>query len=252
MQLGISTDTKGFEQTLEGWERDKFPAATAKALNGVAVLVRRADRATMGVSFDRPTPYTMNSAYFKAATRTDLTATVNLKSVASKGVPPSTYLLPQVEGGTRVAKPSEIAFRRKGILPGGMFWVPGSGAKLNRYGNIQPSLITQIMSATGSHWKAGYDANRTDRSIERNKKQIDIFVGRAGKGRNTLGVWQRYKDGEEIKIKPLLIFVDHADYSVRLPFGQIASDVYQVNFARLLTEAMRDMLIISPSLGGGH
>ncbi|WP_263418683.1 hypothetical protein [Terriglobus albidus] len=249
MQLGISADTKGFEQTLEGWERDKFPAATAKALNGVAVLVRRADRATMGVSFDRPTPYTMNSAYFQAATKTNLTATVNLKSVASKGVPPSTYLLPQVEGGSRAAKPSEIAFRRKGILPGGMFWVPGSGAKLNRYGNIQPSLITQIMSATGSHWKAGYDANRTTRSMQRNKKQIDIFVGRPGGGHGPLGVWQRMADGE---LKPLLIFVDHADYKVRLPFGQIAREVYQANFARLLNEAMRDMLILSPSLGGGQ
>lgn len=246
MQLGISADTKGFEKTLENWERQQLPFATARALTQTGQMVKNAVRGTMAVSFDRPTPYTLNSVYLKPATKQNLVAEVNLKNWASKGAPPSQYLLPQVEGGQRAAKASEVAFRRKGILPGGMLWVPGSGAKLNRYGNITPAQIVQIMSATGSNWKAGFDANRTARSVKRNKKQIEIFVGRPGGGRLPLGVWQRTADGD---IKPLLIFVDHANYSVRLPFGKIATEVYNVNFARLFEASLRDALILTPSLG---
>ncbi len=243
MQIGISADTQSFEKTLEGWERDQLPFATARALTQTGQKVKDAIRGTMGIGFDRPTPYTLNSVFLKPATKQNLVAEVNLKNWASKGAPPSQYLLPQVQGGSRAAKSSEIAMRRSGILPGGMLWVPGAGAKLNRYGNIPPSLIVQIMSATKSNWKAGYDANRTERSMKRNKNQIDIFVGKPAGGHLPLGVWQRDSDGD---IKPLLIFVDHANYAVRLPFTQIATEVYSVNFARLFEASLRDALILSP------
>ncbi len=37
--------------------------------------------------------------------------------------------------------------RQAGVLPGGMFWVPGSAAKMDRYGNISTGQIVQIVSA---------------------------------------------------------------------------------------------------------
>ncbi len=243
MQLGISADTKDFEKTLQGWERDQLPFATARALTQTGQLVKNAVRGTMGISFDRPTPYTLNSVYLKPATKTNLVAEVNLKNWASKGAPPSRYLQPQVQGGGRPPKYSEIAFQKKGILPGGMLWVPGKGAKLNQYGNIMPSLIVQIMSATGSHWKAGYTANVAKHAEKRiNKTTLDIFVSERG-GHLPFGVYQRMANGD---IKPLLIFVEQVHYSVRLPFKQIATNVYNVNFARLFEASLRDALILAP------
>lgn len=238
-------DTRGFERTLQGWEKQQLPFATARALTTVATqYIKPAMRASMERFFDEPTPYALNSLSVTPATKARLYSVVQFKSTASKGTAPSIFMQPQVIGGSRALKRSEQAMQRAGVMPRGMLYVPGSGAKLNRYGNIQPSLLTQILSATKAFGEVGYLANRTTRSKGRNKKAIEIFVGRPGGGSLPLGVYQRTAHG----VKPLLVFVSHANYKARLPFGQIARDVYEADFPAIFDKCLRDALILQPFL----
>jgi hypothetical protein len=245
MKMNAAMDTSMLESTLQGWEKTQLPFATAKALTQTGQKVKAAITASIQRSFDRPTPYTMNSVYLKPATKNSLVAEVELKNWASKGAPPSVYLAPQVFGGDRQPKNSEKIMRRAGVLPAGMFWVPGSGATFNRYGNMSVGQIVQVISALKSFPETGYLANRSNRQGARgNKNAGNIFVGKPAGGYLPLGVYMRTKSG----LKPLMIFVNTPHYSKLLPFYETAHVVYSTNFQELFNQALRDALILSPYL----
>lgn len=243
MKINAPMDTSGLERTLQGWEKSQLPFATAKALTQTGQKVKAGIAAAIQRSFDRPTPYTLNSVYLKPAAKNNLVAEVQLKNWASKGAPPSIYLAPQVYGGDRQPKNSEKIMRRAGVLPGGMFWVPGSGATMNRYGNMSVGQIVQVISALKAFPETGYLANRSSRRGARvNKNSGNIFVGKPAGGYLPLGVYMRTKSG----LKPLMIFVNTPHYSKLLPFYETAHDVYVANFQLLFNQALRDALILTP------
>jgi hypothetical protein len=246
MRVNAPMDTTGLEKTLNGWEKSQLPFATAKALTLTGQKVKAGITSAIQRSFDRPTPYTLNSVYLKPATKTNLVAEVELKNWASKGAPPSIYIAPQVFGGQRQAKNSEKIMRRAGVLPGGMFWVPGSGATMDRFGNMSRGQIVQIVSALKAFPETGYLANRSSRMGARtNKNSGNIFVGKPAGGYLPLGVYMRTKSG----LKPLMIFVNTPHYSKLLPFYETAREVYGANFQSIFNQALRDALILSPYLG---
>ena len=245
MKIGIAVDTSQFESTLKGWELNQLPFATAKALTATGQKVKAAITASIKTSFDRPTPYTVNSVFLKPATKTDLVAEVNLKNWASKGTPPSVFLAPQVYGGARQAKASEILLRRKNILPGGMFWVPGSGAKMDSFGNMNRGQIVQVISALQANSAAGYTANKSYRiGARRNLNTDGYFVGKPANGLLPLGVYLRTKTG----LLPIMIFVNSTHYHPQLPFFDVANRVYAANFQTEFNNALRDALVLSPFL----
>jgi hypothetical protein len=246
MKLLYDMDTRGFESTLQGWEKQQLPFATALALTRTAQKVKNAIRASMSVGFNAPTQFTLNATFVKPATKTNLGAEVSLKDYGSGGAPPSVWLAPEVYGGDRAAKRSEVLLRQKGVLPGGMFWTPGSGAQLDQYGNMSRSQVVQILSAVKAFGTAGFMANRSTRKGARfNKATAQIFVGKPAGGRLPLGIYQRTDTG----LKPLMIFVAQPHYQVRLPFADISHQVYMTNFQSEFNQALRDALILSPSLG---
>lgn len=243
MKINAEMNTLALEKTLSGWEKDQLPFATAKALTATGQKVKAAITESIKRSFDRPTNYTMNSVFLSPATKTKLVAEVNLKNWASKGAPPSVYLAPQVYGGPRQPKNSEKIMRKAGVLPGGMFWVPGSGATFDRFGNISTGQIIQVMSALKTFPETGYLANRSSRlSARTNKNASNFFVGKPAGGYLPLGVYYRTKSG----LKPIMIFVNQPNYNKQLPFFETAQSVYVANFQSEFTQALRDALILSP------
>jgi len=243
--FSISVDTNQLETKLRGWEKDQLPYATALALTRTAQLMQQALVENMRKVFDRPTPYTLSSTYIKPATKTQLYAEVFLKNYASKGVPASVFLAPQIYGGQRNLKSSEKMLQKAGYLPSGMVWVPGSGARMNGYGNIMPSQLVQVVSALQAFPQAGYLANRSNRAGARgNKTSMQFFVGKPAGGRLPLGVYMRTKSG----LKPILIFVKSPNYKPRFHFFDVAKQTYETNFQEQFNKALRDALILSPTL----
>jgi hypothetical protein len=137
-------DVKNFIASMSDIEKRSLPLAAARALNVTMFAVRDDWRKEMSRVFDRPTPFTLASVRFNSATKEHLVAEVYIRDEAGKGTPPSKYLQPEVAGGFRHRKASEIALNTKfGFRK---FYVPGHGVALDQYGNISAGLIVKILS----------------------------------------------------------------------------------------------------------
>ncbi len=232
--FSISVDTQNLETKLSGFELDQLPFATALALTRVGQLIKQAEINEMRKVFDRPTPYTLSAPFLKPATKSNLTAEVFLKTYASKGVPASVFLAPQVYGGQRNLKSSEKFLAKAGYLPSGDIAVPGSGATMNGYGNMSPGQIVQVISALQAFPETGYLANQSRRLGARKSTAPQFFVGKPAGGRLPLGVYMRTKTG----VKPIMIFVKSPNYHPRLKFFDVASQTYQANFQHEFNAAL--------------
>ncbi|MCU7836513.1 MAG: hypothetical protein KZQ83_14850 [gamma proteobacterium symbiont of Taylorina sp.] len=149
-----SIEVKGLDEVIKGMEefgkQGRF--ALALGMTNTAMVVEAAEINEIGRVFDRPTRYTLNSLYVKPATKTRLQSVVKIKDFSSKAVPPSKYLYAQVHGGARSYKRFEVLLQNIGILPKGMYLVPGYDARLNQYGNITRAMIQKILSDLGAQF----------------------------------------------------------------------------------------------------
>lgn len=235
--------------------RSQIPFATAVALTRTAQRIKEAEVAALPRVFDRPTPYTMNSLYTKAATKRQLEAEVWFKDrrATSKGTPATAYLIPNVHGGDRSRKRMEVALQRVGLLPAGMIAVPGEGATLDAYGNMSRGQIVQILSWLQAFGEQGYRANSTAStrariakgSVKRGVRGTEYFASRGpghwfgargwkqGRAQHLpAGVYRRTKFGFGQSIKPVLMFVRAPVYRPRFDFYGIADRVFARHYRR--------------------
>lgn len=151
--------------------------------------------------FDNPTPFTLKSLKIKYAQVKDLTAVVEFKEPGRMG---QHYLVPQVEGGVRKLKGFERALGNKK-------YTPGSGARINKYGNISFGQIRQILSVLGkAEHVLGYSANITDRSRKKNPKERDYVLITRRHGRLFPGVYKRVKTARGFGAKARRTFADRS------------------------------------------
>lgn len=223
----ISITLTGLDQTLARLDRTSKQVrfAASVTLNQVAQQVVKDVRAEMVDSFDRPTPYTLNSVrQYGLATRDRLETTVDFKATGrTGGIDPELYLRWQVNGGERRMKRFERALRSVGALPDGYVTVPGVGAKIDAYGNMSQGQIVQLLSYFRAFLETGYKANATAASRKRmargtrTRLGYRYFVGRPGDGRGPLGVYQVVRIGPGVtELLPVLIFVRSTNYQRRL------------------------------------
>lgn len=217
-------------------DREQFERELPKALNFTAAESRKELRAEMEKVFDRPTRFTLNGMFVQQATRVRLEAAVFFKDFAPKGTPAGKYLLAQVEGGTRRQKRSERAFALAGLSGNRGFWVPGSGAPLDAYGNISGPMMVRILAEVKAFGEVGYTANKTAASAKRNKRyrKFNYFVAPPG-GHLAPGVWKR--EGREVT--PILIFVEAVDYRKRFDFFGKGETFAKLRFPIEIDNALR-------------
>lgn len=207
---------------LDSLEKRKIPNLLVNAVNDVAFSVRSTLRGAILASFDAPTKFTLDSVLVMKATDSNPTATIKLRDEASKGTPPVKYLEPEVRGTQRRQKRFEKALESAGILYPGEYAVPGSGARLDRYGNVPASEIVKMISQLKAFTLAGSSANATDDKRSKAKRASrQYFYVRERRGGLVRGIWIRTSDHS---VKPAFIFVSKAPrYRVRLNFEDIAA-----------------------------
>lgn len=174
--------------------------------------------------FNNPTPYTLNSI-FTRLNATDMSVEIGLKEWAGKGTSAAEYLKPQIFGGSRPMKRSETYLQS--------YYVPGRGVRLNAYGNIPGSTITQILSSLKAFPEVGYLANVTAQSRKRNKRIRNFFIARNDQKNLKPGVYERMANGS---IKPVLIFIGSPSYRVRLRWFEVIRDSVNRNIQRRFDE----------------
>ena len=237
---------------------NQLPYATKEALNATAEEIQKAEIEKMKEVFDRPTPFTLGSTFVKYATKANLKAEVGFREFAGKGTPAWKYLSPQVVGGDRNLKPFEKAMQAKGILPPGLYAVPGKGASLNTSGNMSTGQIVQILSYFETFGEQGYRANITPEKKAKMAKgskkagsSIAYFVSR-GKGSVAMtgktqhlppGIYARYGFSFGSAIKCIIAFVKKPTYQKRFPFEETAAKcadrVFMVNLSTAIDKAVK-------------
>lgn len=198
--MKVSVNANALEKHLKSIQKQtRF--ASALAATKTARLVISGLKDEMRDSFDRPTPFTINAFYVKAAKKTDAIPAAEVKI---KDNPSRYYLKPQIYGGLRYRKRTEHLLSDAGLLPKGMYVVPGAGVRLNRYGNMTRGQIQKMLSNLSA--QQDKYSNTTDNS----KKRFFVSNER-GRTRHLMrGIWQRSPAGK--KVKPFLMFVKEPKY----------------------------------------
>lgn len=238
--IKIEVDTREVARYLDNVQRQQLPFATSVALNKTAAEVQDA-LARETVVFDRPKPLTKKGTYLVRSTKANLTAEVGLKQRV-RGGPVDEYLAAEVEGGPRADKRSEILLQRAGILPAGYQTRPGSGARLDAYGNMSRGQIVQILSyfkTFGSIEKSGRNASKKTQSAKINRgarrAAIEYFIVPDGMPGLATGVWQR----KGRNVAPILIFIKTATYRKRYDFYGVATKTAQSRLDKNFADALR-------------
>ena len=224
--VSVKDDIQALKKRLGAFDSRQIPFVIAKALTNTAQDAKKSLREQLPRVFDRPTPYTLNSLYVAPASKQRLEATVKLKDQAGgKGTPANKYLAPSIFGGVRNVKRVERLMSAKGILPDGMTIAPGSGAKLDSYGNLARSQYGAIISQLGGQSIA---------ATKRKRKQAARFFVPGETSKLTPGVWAREGAG----IKPVVFFVSVPQYRKQFDFFGDINKTIQARFGQNLTAAM--------------
>jgi len=224
-------DTSKLMRDLQYWQKTYVPQAIAGTLNETGKFIQQQLAGEMGRVFDRPTNWTLNSTYLKRATVQSLEAVIKIKDEAFKSVPAIRWLGPQVYGGGRDAKRSEILLRQNGILGSDEYIVPGAGAKLDAYGNISRGQMQQILSRVGASRDVLQRAYGKVSKAKGKSFAETYFYLREPRGRLTRrGIYRRVIFASSSAVEPVLIFVKQPRYRQRLRFFEIVDQVFQTRY----------------------
>jgi hypothetical protein len=243
--LNIDTNAKEIHAELNRLPASQIPFARSLIANRMAQKVRDNEIAVMRSRFDRPTPWTLNSLYLKAATKAKPSARVWFKDFAPKGTPANTYLQPEVFGGSRNPKRLEKAMQAMGYLKQGEFLVPAQGAKLDTYGNMQRGQIVQILSAFRAFSGVGFNANATgSQRSQRKQTRSGAALYFWGTVHGETGIWQRVNTSAFGKgARPIMLVTNGSPkYRVRFPFFAIAENTVAANYQTIATKAIDETL----------
>lgn len=252
----IKVSLQGFDQVQrmlqEGNKQARFAAKVA--INNQAFKAMREGRSHIQSGLDRPTRWTVTAWYVRRkATKDNLEAVVGWSDyLANKsGNAAEYYLGQQWAGGGRKHKAFENRLIRSGLMPAGMYAVPGKAAldmrMIDANGNMKGSVLVAILSAVQAFGESGYNANATTRQSKRMSasKMASRQVYWAGKpGPNTPnGIWaldEKFRRGRG-RLRPILIFVRSARYRQRLDLTSIAERAragFDAEFSRAFAAAL--------------
>jgi hypothetical protein len=220
--------------------REVMPQASIVALNKTSNIARDAIKVDMKRIFKSPTPYALNASRSMFANKATMSSAVLLKDVGT-GTPAERYLGPEIEGGTRELKPFEKALQAKGILPAGMFVVPGKAAIIDRFGNQSSAQIVEVLAAVSAYKSGGKVAKAVTRRAlaKRTRARAKYFVHLGNKGdTGGAGAPGIYKVVSSGHVAPAMLFVHSPRYSARFPFYPLAKAHGKAALPAALDEAL--------------
>lgn len=229
--------------------------AKQRAVIKTAEAVIKAEQAEMSRVFDRPTRFTLN-AFTTTFDKKEITSTVEIKD--GYWTRSQNYLATQINSGARRLKAFEIALQRAGVMPPGWQAVPGEGAQMDAFGNMNVGQIRQILSwfdaaeqvlgSTQNMQQKGRDKKRKgtkkQRGFEYFVAYTDQRIGRRswknGRAQNLMpGIYMRTFFGFGSAIKPVLIFIRSSAYAKRFRFFEVAQQVVDATLVPEFESALK-------------
>lgn len=271
-----------------GLAQKKIKAALISAINDGARAGYEAGQKEMDRVFDRPTPWVKGGIRYTKARRgysvaglgqisdpvarllasrdaaDKLEATIDLDRWGNKhGVTVDDVLNAQISGGIRRHKRHEVALRAAGVLPPGMYIVPGPGARRDRFGNMDAAQTVQIISwFNGFERVSGARQNMTDkrrmqlmRGVKKagvRQRGFELFAIKERSGKLPPGIYMRkdYSVGEHRRMShlshggavALMFFVRAPQYKQRYDFYAVSKRAAVAQMQRSLDMYLTNML----------
>jgi hypothetical protein len=232
-------------------EKRQIPFATVGAINDSLFDARDAWRNNIASVFQQPTQLTLNAVLYKRATRDNPVGELYLRNEATKGTPPSRYLLPQVRGGAREEKPFEHLLRQAGVLGSDEFVLPARGFTLDAHGNVAGGTIEAILSDLQAH----RDTRRNSTAASRKKRSRRRDIGKRSvyflsRGPEDIGggkiqhlprgIYERTRTGFGSSVRLVLAIVQGAPtYRTRFDAFEIANRAFAASFPVRFRERLR-------------
>ncbi|ODN69541.1 hypothetical protein [Methylobrevis pamukkalensis] len=234
MQISVRTNLREFTRDLTR-THSQMIYAEMLAVNATAADVVKALPAEMRSDFDRPTPFTLNAFRFDRASKQKLMARVKQKDAAGS-TGPRHWLETQEAGGLRPPKAFEIALAaRLGLPTTSTYFVPGSAATINSYGNISAAQLRRIMSDLTGTGRVASATSRPLKPAGKRKRQAPAtyFVLRS-KGSGEVNIMMRR--GRSLGV--VLTSVTRTAFTPRFDFYGDAERTARATFGRRLGEAV--------------
>lgn len=195
VDISVKVETAEALRYLKRVGERNLPLAVAQSLTASAKHLQKVQTRSLPRYFDRPTPFTRKAFGISIAKARDfklgrLKASVFAKPAQAK------YLEFGVYGGTR--RPN-----RRAVI------VPGSQARLNRYGNLTRRFVAQQLS------------------------KPNVFSGTIN---GLAGVWERRRDGT---LRLLVHYQPSTEYDRRYPYHQISERVVPREVSKQLNRAIQ-------------
>mgnify|MGYP001035941654 CR=1 FL=1 len=231
--IDVSHNIKDVERELNRVARDQLPFASAVAITRTAKILDRELSGQLSAELDNPTPYIARATFSTSARKDRLEATIGVRDQASRGASPAQYVQEHFSGDARGMKPYELALQSIGALPRGMRAVPGTGIKLDRFGNPNRRDVQEVIGAM-----------RRGISVFKGKGKRTVltgyFVRMPQDGRPQArhlapGIWRRI--GMDAVV-PVFLFVEQADYRKRFDLPKLARTVIDREFGRELAKSL--------------
>lgn len=241
MKLSVKVDVSGVARDLQNAGK-QVRYGIARGLTRTANDVRAAVKQEMGSVFDRPTPWTLNSMYIKAATRDTLTAKVGVKGAeAAAAVTPQKTLAAEVQGGARSPKRFDRALQAMGALPAGWVTVPSRSVPRDQFGNVDGNYLRKLLQAVASTSMGPVRPGKGQRSVRTIKRQGGAYFVQpvSGKGLNP-GIYLR-EVGSRTPMA-IMLFRSRADYRQRLDFQRVAERTIADSGTRNVEEEVQSAL----------
>lgn len=214
--------------------KKQLPFAAAKAITKTAKAVEARIQSDMAGAFTSASPYVKRATFSTSANKATLSALIGLKDQKpSGGTAPAVLLKEHFTGGARGNKPFEKAIAALGAMPRGHRAVPGSGMKLDAYGNPSRKEIGEMLGVL-----------RTRMQVYKGRGKRTALVGYfiipvGSRSHLSPGIYKRVAAGA---IKAMFVFVPRAAYRKVMDMGRSAHEVvareYQPNFTAAFNEAM--------------
>lgn len=206
--INIKTDIKEAQRALDLVSKRQIPFATVLMLNELAKSTKKRTEIDIKRNLDRPTNYAQRMMGVKFANKANLTSQVNVRGSVSGG---ETKVLGHLfAGGGRKGKGFEGTLVSKGIMPNGMYAMPGEGAPLDSFGNIRRSFIKQLidyLTANKVVKKSAQFENRQRKQVKGATSSQYFVVNQKKQGGLPLGIWQHIGFGSGKALRPIIIFV---------------------------------------------
>lgn len=234
MSIKVESNLAEVTKRLQGMQK-QIPFALSLAVNRTAQAVKAGLRDEMARVFDRPTPFTLYALQLTPGNKAMPEATVWIKDAARYGE--RHYLLPQVMGGSRDMKRSERHL--------GSYWVPGLGTRgganvgslQDKYGNLRPGLVTEILAYTGTH--PDLHSRLSDASLKRNKRWRKYAYFIEWKDGKPVGVMMRIGKGDP---RTVLHFIKSPTYKQRFDFYGVGHRIARQAGPKALADAVQQAI----------